>query len=232
MPASWTIAALETTPRLRLKPVPLSPAWWRLYVNVMISAFSSTWLNLMVFMVFLGVVCFLCVHEGPTMVHRFAESVPRVLGRWLKRKGDGEDSGGRTTATNASVNTPLSASQSWKLGALHERYLRAREESNLREAGDVLGRPRPLTEVPGTHIVETRGRLSRVEMYIVEIGAPKSSHTQRVRSCRPYIQDKEDCIMFFCSPCITRGRLLKLYFYLHTRLCRYILRPEYVQRWV
>lgn len=90
----------------------------------------------------------MCVHEGPTIVHRVAKMTPRILGPWLKRKQDGAGSGGgATAAANAEVDPPLSVAQGWKLGALHERFVRAREESSLREAGDVLGRPRPLTEV-------------------------------------------------------------------------------------
>lgn len=103
----------------------------------------------------------MCVHDGPTIVHRVAESAPRILGRWLTRKGDGVISGsGTAAAANAEVDPPLSVAQTWKLGALHERFVRGREESNLREAGDVLGRSLPLTEV----FLRTRGRLMYVPL--------------------------------------------------------------------
>lgn len=114
----------------------------------MMPAFSSTWFNCVACMAFQAAVCVLCVHEGPTTVHRVAKSAPRILGGWLQRKGDGVGGGCGSTATaNAGVDPQLSVAQGWKLGALHERFVRAREESSLWEAGDVLGRPWPLTEV-------------------------------------------------------------------------------------
>lgn len=107
----------------------------------------------------------MCFHEGPTVVHRFASVAPRIFGPCLNREeGGAESEGGAATAAHAAVDPPaLSVAQSWKLGALHERFVRAREESNLREAGDVLGRPRPLTEVfclVPWYWFMTRGRLA------------------------------------------------------------------------
>lgn len=153
MPSSWTIAALDTTPPP--EPVPSRELWS--LSGFMTSALESTWLNLMAFIMFQGIVCLLCVHGGPTVVHRLAEVTPRILGRRLKRKGESGDSKAGTPAAHADVDPPISVAQSWTLGALYERYVRAREDSNLREAGDVLGRARPLTEVG------TRGRLLRIE---------------------------------------------------------------------
>lgn len=151
MPASWSLSALDV-PEKPFIPRPEPSSW----LSGVMPAFSPTWVNFVACIIFQATVCLLCVHEGPTIVHRFAEIAPRILGRWLQRKGDGAAGGGGTTAAHGEVDVPLSVAQSWKLGALRERFARARDESNLREAGDVLGRPRPLTEVHGRYTWRAR----------------------------------------------------------------------------
>lgn len=84
-----------------------------------------------------------CFHEqGADRARRG----PSILGRWLKRReGDSKSS-----AARVEINRPSSVEQSWRLGALHERYFKgahAGDDSILREAGEVLGVGRALTEV-------------------------------------------------------------------------------------
>eukprot|EP00752_Nemacystus_decipiens_P008237 g7365.t2 len=101
---------------------------------------SDTWLSLVACAAFEAVLLFLCYHEqGPELARRG----PSILRRWLKPRVN--DAG----AAPVAISPPSSVAQSWRLGALHERFFRgarAGQQSTLREAGAVLGVGRPLTE--------------------------------------------------------------------------------------
>lgn len=106
---------------------------------------SDTWLSLIACAAFEATLLFLCFHEQGA---DRAKRGPSILGRWLKRRKDGSDGG----AAPVRITPPSSVVQSWRLGALHERFFKgahAGDESTLREAGEVLGVGRSLTEVRG-----------------------------------------------------------------------------------
>lgn len=100
---------------------------------------ANTWPSFLACIGFQAIVYFLCFHRRGS---ELAELGPSLLGRWLKRSSNG------AAAPRRKIKPPASVSQSWRLGALHERFFkgtRAGDESTLREAGEVLGQS--LTEV-------------------------------------------------------------------------------------
>lgn len=104
---------------------------------------SETWLSLIACATFEVTLLFLCYHERG---QELAKRGPSITGRWLKPNVDDAGRGGAPVK----VLPPSSLVQSWRLGALHERFFkgaRAGDASTLREAGEVLGVGRALTEV-------------------------------------------------------------------------------------
>lgn len=110
---------------------------------------AHTWPSFLACAGFQALVYLLCFHRRGAEI---AKRGPTLLGWWLKRNSrDGAGAGGAEPA-RIKIAPPTSVAQSWRLGALHERFSKgscAGEESTLREAGEVLGRS--LTEVRTVH---------------------------------------------------------------------------------
>ncbi len=150
MPASWSFTTLDT---LRPQPPPqAAPARWDLAWLGSLWLASAWWVDLFACVAWQAAALYACAEEG-SAIQRVA---PRLLRGWIKREEETAGAGGAIAAAAArgDLDRPISVAQSWWLGALHERFGRAAEEAHLREAGEVLGLARSLTEVG------TRGGLS------------------------------------------------------------------------
>lgn len=118
---------------------------------------SDTWLSFIACAIFEATLLHLCFHEQGASK---AKRGPSILGRWLKRR----EGISKCSDEPVNIHLPSSVVQSWRLGALHERFFKgahAGDESTLREAGEVLGVGRALTEVRVRGVDHSRVSLCR-----------------------------------------------------------------------
>lgn len=109
---------------------------------------TRTWLSLVTCIIFQLIVAFLCFHPNGVA---FAKRGPTLIARWLKRSSPPRNGGEYENGGNSQqeVHLPSTLAQSWRLGALHEKFFHGRDgsEATLLEVGEVLGLGRAVTEV-------------------------------------------------------------------------------------